>query len=218
MKPVSDAANPLIANVHQYEQLAARSGYCAVAGLDEAGRGALCGPVVAAAVILFHEQFIDEVDDSKRLTPRQRSRAYDRIRTHARAVGVGLARADEIDRINILEATRLAMQRAIGRLRITPDYLLLDAVRLEAVAIPQLPIIKGDRLSHSIAAASIIAKVIRDRIMRVWNRTYPQYGWANNMGYGTEEHLMALRRHGPSPIHRRTFRGVLDCRGLFDPV
>lgn len=205
-------------NVHQFEQAAAADGYTAVAGLDEAGRGALCGPVVAAAVILYQKQMIPGVDDSKRLTHSRRQMLYGQIIQSARAVGVGLSRADEIDRINILEATRVAMGRALGRLRATPDCLLLDALLLPGIEIPQTVIIKGDRRSHSIAAASIIAKVTRDRIMAVWHRRYPQYGWDSNKGYGTGTHIAALREHGPTPIHRRTFKGVFDCRGLFDSI
>jgi len=205
-------------DVFAFERAASEGGFCAIAGLDEAGRGALCGPVVAAAVILFKNQRIPGVDDSKQLTHLRRQRLYGEILQSARAVGIGLARAGEIDRINILEATRVAMGRAVGRLRAIPDYLLIDALRLPAVSIPQQAIIKGDCLSHSIAAASIIAKVTRDRIMAVWHRRYPQFGWDTNKGYGTERHLLALREFGPCPIHRKTFRGVCDCRGLFDSI
>lgn len=202
-------------DVSKYECAAAESGYKIIAGLDEAGRGALCGPVVASAVVLYPGQFIPGVDDSKRLSPIQRQKMFEMVMDQARAVGIGLARATEVDRINVLEATRLAMMRALQKLQEKPDYLLLDAIKLAQISIPQESIIKGDSLSHSIAAASIIAKVIRDRIMLIWNRKYPGYGWETNKGYGTAFHLEALRVAGFCSIHRKTFKGVYDCRGLF---
>lgn len=193
-------------------------GYRAIAGLDEAGRGPLAGPVVAASVILPKPEVIPGVDDSKRLSADRRFSLFDEILRCARSTGIGLARCYEIDEINILEATRLAMIRAVQKMTVAPDFLLLDALSIPKLAIPQQPIIKGDQLSHSISAASILAKVIRDRIMIFWDKKYPQYGWKYNMGYGTQDHMEALKRFGPSPIHRKTFRGVCNCRGLFDSL
>lgn len=205
-----------VTDVLVFERRAQENGYARVAGLDEAGRGPLAGPVVAAAVILPPETFLQGVDDSKRVSPARRQNLYDNIKQSAQAVGIGLARCWEIDAVNILEATRLAMVRAIAKLSDKPDYLLLDAIRIPSLQIPQEPIVKGDRLSHSIAAASIIAKVTRDRIMAYWDTRYPQYGWRNNKGYGTRDHLEAIRRFGPCPLHRKTFRGVFHAMELFD--
>lgn len=200
----------------KFENAAIAKGYAAIAGFDEAGRGALCGPVVASSVILYPNQIIPGVDDSKRLTPGKRDTLFIDIMKSARSVGIGLARAAEIDEINILQATRRAMNRARCKLVIPADYLLLDAITIDVPDIPQQSIIKGDRKSHSIAAASIVAKVVRDRIMMVWHRRYPRYNWKKNKGYGTAAHLSALREYGPTEIHRKTFKGVLTYRGLFD--
>ena len=191
------------------------SGYVRIAGVDEVGRGCLCGPVVAAAVILPIGLLIDGVTDSKKLTAGRREKLFARIKKHAAGIGVGCVSARDIDRINILEATRKAMLQAVRRMDPPPDCLLIDAVRLPDIGIPQNPIIRGDLLSHSISAASIIAKVIRDRLMAVYGRRYPEYGLSKNMGYGSRQHVEALRIYGPSPIHRLTFRKVRDCRCLF---
>jgi ribonuclease HII len=199
-----------------FERRARENGYTRVAGLDEAGRGPLAGPVVAAAVILQPDTCLQGVDDSKRISSARRYNLFDIIKQSAQTVGIGLARCWEIDTVNILEATRLAMVRAITKLSDKPDYLLLDAIRIPSLQIPQEPIVKGDRLSHSIAAASIIAKVTRDRIMEYWDTRYPQYGWRKNKGYGTRDHLEAIRRFGPCPLHRKTFRGVCHPVELFD--
>jgi ribonuclease HII len=179
-----------------------------VAGLDEAGRGPLAGPVVASAVILPRRVGFQGLNDSKQLTAAERERLYDEIRQRAVGVGVGVASEREIDAINILEATRLAMARAIQALSIEPDYLLLDAIELSAISLPQRCIIKGDALSLSIAAASVIAKVTRDRLMDDYHRQYPQYNFQAHKGYGTVEHLQRLAEHGPCAIHRRSFRPV----------
>jgi ribonuclease HII len=178
-----------------------------VAGVDEVGRGALCGPVVAAAVILGEGFDARGIDDSKRLTPRQRELFAQRIREGARAWSLGRADPAEIDRINILRATYLAIRRAVKGLAQAPDLLLVDALTVPEIDMPQRPIVKGDALSVSIAAASIIAKVARDEMMREWDSAYPGYGLAHNMGYGSEGHREALRRLGPSEIHRRSFKG-----------
>jgi ribonuclease HII len=191
-----------------FETEARRCGYRLVAGLDEAGRGPLAGPVVAAAVILPRRCQLAGLNDSKQLTEMERERLYDEIRQRAVGIGVGQASEREIDAINILEATRLAMGRAIQALPAMPDYLLLDAIELSAVSLPQRAIIKGDTLSMSIAAASVIAKVTRDRLMRDYHRQYPQYNFQAHKGYGTAEHLRMLAEHGPCAIHRRSFRPV----------
>lgn len=197
-----------------YEQPLWDAGLTLVAGLDEAGRGPLAGPVCAAAVVLPPGAFIAGVDDSKKLTPEKRESLYGQIRTVALAVGVGLVDHRRIDEINILQATYEAMQLALANLqspagfRLAPQHLLLDAVRLPKVVLPQTPIIHGDALSASIAAASIIAKVTRDRLMVEMDRQYPGYGFAEHKGYSCRTHWDALRRLGPSPIHRLTFAGV----------
>lgn len=194
----------------QFEAEGAALGYRRIAGVDEAGRGPLAGPVVAAAVVLSTAKAQalteDGLRDSKQLTPAQRDRLFDLIVRMADGVGVGTGDVEAIDRLNILGATRFAMQEAIARLTPPPDYLLLDAVRLPAVAIPQRPIIRGDTLSVSIAAASVIAKVTRDRLMVAHHEQYPQYNFPAHKGYATRGHVAALALHGPTPLHRKTFR------------
>ncbi len=189
-------------------------GYRAICGLDEAGRGALAGPVVAAAVIfptnlILHDAHrLSGIRDSKLLTPRQREDQYGRIMETALAVGVGMTSPSTIDTHNILESTRLAMQQAVGRLVQPPDFLLVDALALPAIPIPQRGIIHGDRLCVVIAAASIIAKVTRDRLMCQYHDEFPRYGFGQHKGYPTAAHLERIRALGPCQIHRRTFRGV----------
>ena len=192
----------------EFELEARRRGYRCIAGLDEAGRGPLAGPVVAAAVILPSRCRLVGVDDSKQVSESERARLYDIIVQRARAVAVGVATEQEIDHLNILEATRLAMCRALASLTTPADCLLIDAVTLPNLAIPSRSIIKGDTLSNSIAAASIVAKVTRDRIMVVYHQTYPDYNFLAHKGYGTEEHLQRLAHHGPCAIHRHTFAPV----------
>ena len=181
-----------------------------VAGVDEAGRGPLAGPVVAAAVVLDANHPIAGIDDSKKLTPKKRERLFDELQNQAVAVGVGLAGPDEIDRINILQASLLAMQRAVDDMKLQPDYLLIDGLFTIPSVLPQKPITKGDSRSASIAAASIVAKVTRDRLMQTYHATYPQYGFAGHKGYPTQAHKDAIRRFGCCPIHRRTFKGVKE--------
>jgi len=193
-----------------FEQRARNRGYRLIAGIDEAGRGALAGPVVAAAVVLPIGVRIDGVDDSKKLSPETRERLFDVIMAHALRVGVGMASAKVIDRINILQATRLAMQEAVGKLSPQPDFLLIDGISRIASPLPQQTIKKGDSLSLSIAAASIIAKVSRDRLMRELDLKHPGYGLAGHKGYGSASHMEAIRQLGPSPIHRLTFGGVKE--------
>ena len=179
-----------------------------VAGLDEAGRGAIAGPVTAGAVALppdLRESDAALIDDSKRLSPAQRERALEYVQSVALAVAVGCCSAREIDDMGIAPATRVAMRRALDALPIKPRYLLLDAFPLPAVATPQRAIVRGDSISLSIAAASIVAKVARDRHMAAQDAAHPGYGFARHKGYGTPQHLSALERLGPSPIHRRTF-------------
>jgi len=192
-----------------FETEARRCGYRFVAGLDEAGRGPLAGPVVAAAVILPRRCPLTGLQDSKQVAEPERDRLYGEIARRALGVGIGVATAREIDAMNILEATRLAMGRAIQALAPSPDFLLIDAVMLPSVRVPQRAIIKGDGLSVCIAAASIMAKVSRDRLMRDYHRRYPQYNFQAHKGYPTSEHLRLLATHGPCAIHRRTFHPVL---------
>jgi len=192
-----------------FEVEAQQRGYRLVAGLDEAGRGPLAGPVVAAAVILPRRFRLAGLNDSKQVAESERERLYEEIAGRAVRFGVGCASEQEIDAMNILEATRLAMDRAIQALVPPPDFLLIDAVTLPGVCLPQRSIIKGDGLCLSIAAASIMAKVSRDRLMREYHRKYPQYNFLAHKGYGTAEHLQLLAQYGPCEIHRRTFRPVL---------
>ncbi|MBH0204249.1 MAG: ribonuclease HII [Nitrospira sp.] len=194
----------------EFEQEARRCGYRRIAGIDEAGRGPLAGPVVAAAVILPVHVRLVGVDDSKQLSEAERERLYPAILEKAVGVGIGVADAGEIDALNILEATRLAMRRAIENVAPSPDYLLTDAVILPEVRIPLRPIIRGDALSLSIAAASIIAKVTRDRLMAAYHEQFPQYNFLSHKGYGTAEHLQMLAQFGPCSIHRRTFAPVRE--------
>lgn len=197
-----------------FEQAARARGYRHIAGVDEAGRGPLAGPVVAAMVILPRRWSPDLLDDSKLLTERQRQIAYEAITTRALAWAIGLASEEEIDELNILGATRLAGCRALTQLPIPPDYLLLDALRLPTVSLPQRPIIKGDQLSRSIAAASILAKVSRDHMMTTYHERFPEYQFHLHKGYPTQEHLRRLHQYGPCPGHRRTFRPVQACLNM----
>lgn len=198
----------------KFEKSAYGNGFTYVAGIDEAGRGPLAGPVMAAAVILPAGLSIIGVDDSKKLTPDKREKLFDIIMAQAMSVGVGIVSPVEIDRINILQATRRAMLAAVQQLSPQPDYLLIDGISTIDSSVPQKTIKKGDSLSLSIAAASIIAKVTRDRHMIEMDATHPGYGFAGHKGYGSAAHLEAIRKLGPSPIHRLTFGGVkehIDC-------
>lgn len=179
--------------------------YACVCGIDEAGRGPLAGPVVAGAVILPKDCEILYLNDSKQLSAKKREELYDVIVSRAAAYGIGMADCRRIDEINILQATYEAMREAINNLGVIPDILLNDAVTIPDVEIRQVPIVKGDAKSVSIAAASILAKVTRDRVMDSYDRTYPGYGFAANKGYGSKAHIEALQRLGPCEIHRRTF-------------
>lgn len=179
--------------------------YTYICGIDEVGRGPLAGPVVAGAVILPKNRDIYYLNDSKQLSEKKREELYDVIMQEAVAVGLGEVSPERIDEINILQATYEAMRQAISKLEPQPDLLLNDAVKIPLVEIPQVPIIKGDAKSVSIAAASIVAKVTRDRMMVEYDRLYPEYGFSSNKGYGAAAHIEALKKYGPTPIHRRSF-------------
>ena len=187
----------------EYERKYEREGY--VCGIDEVGRGPLAGPVVACACILPKDCNILYINDSKKLSKKKREELYDIIMKEAVAVGIGYNSPERIDEINILQATFEAMREAISKLSVTPDILLNDAVTIPGVDIKQVPIIKGDAKSISIGAASIVAKVTRDRLMEDYDMLFPEYGFASNMGYGTAVHIKALKEIGPCPIHRRSF-------------
>ena len=194
----------------EFENLALSQGFNFVAGVDEAGRGPLAGPVVAAAVILPRELRIEGINDSKKLTAVVRDRLFERINAEAIAVGVGVSDSITVDRVNILQATLRAMEEAVGKLPVAADCLLIDGISRTTLSLPQRTIKKGDTLSISIAAASIIAKVTRDRLMLEYERQYPGYGLAGHKGYGSAAHLAAIAARGPTPIHRITFRGVRE--------
>ncbi len=200
-----EAEKRRIYELSAYERQYAQAAY--ICGIDEAGRGPLAGPVVAGAVILPKDCGILYINDSKKLSPARREELYEVIMEQAVAVGIGQIGPQRIDEINILQATYEAMRQAIGSLSVTPEILLNDAVTIPGVEIPQVPIIKGDAKSISIGAASIIAKVTRDRLMVDYDRQYPGYGFAENKGYGSAAHIEALKRLGPTPIHRRSFIG-----------
>ncbi|HXY23876.1 MAG TPA: ribonuclease HII [Candidatus Acidoferrum sp.] len=194
----------------RFERAARKLGWTRIAGIDEAGRGALFGPVVAAAVILNPKRRIVGLDDSKKLTAERRSQLSERIREYALAWAVAEIDAQRIDAWNIYQASRQAMTAALQQLAISPDYLLIDAMQLD-VLIEQKSLIKGDARSVSIAAASILAKTHRDARMEEWDAVYPQYGLAQHKGYATPDHLEALRVHGPTPLHRYSFAPVRDA-------
>ena len=179
--------------------------YTRICGIDEVGRGPLAGPVVAGAVILPKDCDILYINDSKKLSEKKREELYDEIMEKAVAAAVGIVGPARIDEINILQATYEAMREAVGKLSRAPQILLNDAVRIPGIAIPQVPIIKGDAKSVSIAAASILAKVTRDRLMYEYDKIMPEYGFASHKGYGSKVHIEALQKYGPSPIHRKTF-------------
>jgi ribonuclease HII len=193
----------------RYERQAYHNQATRVAGIDEAGRGPLAGPVVAAAVVLPRAFRHDTLNDSKQLTARQRDRLFDELTANADiAWTTGIASVEEIDRLNILRATWLAMQRAVDGLIPPPDHVLIDGLPVKTIRIAQTAIVGGDGKSFSIAAASVIAKVTRDRLMLALHAQYPQYNFAKHKGYGTAEHLAALQQHGPSPVHRSSFAPV----------
>lgn len=179
--------------------------YHFVCGVDEAGRGPLCGPVVAAAVILPEGECIEGVNDSKKLSEKKREKLYDDIIQKALAVGIGIADVAQIEEMNILNATKFAMKQAIQNLAVTPDYVLIDGNQMIDISIPASTVVSGDAKSESIAAASIIAKVTRDRMLIEWDKEYPEYGFAKHKGYGTKMHREAIQKYGLTPLHRPSF-------------
>ena len=195
----------------KFENRLKREGFSLIAGVDEAGRGPLAGPVVAAACILPPKVFFEHLNDSKKLTPEMREELYAKITMHPDVhFGVGVIDEETIDRVNILQATFLAMGKAVHELKIIPDYLLVDGNRAPKFERPALTIVKGDGHSVSIAAASVIAKVTRDRMMVEFDKKWPEYGFKRHKGYGTEEHFEAIEKFGPCPIHRKSFTRIKD--------
>ena len=193
-----------------FENGARKNGFSAIAGVDEAGRGPLAGPVVSAAVIFPEAIPISGINDSKKLTPKKRETLYQEIYRHAVAVGVGIVGPAEIDRVNILQASLAAMVISVNNLRLKPDFLLIDGPFPLPMDFPQQAIIRGDSKSISVAAASIIAKVTRDRIMEEYDRQYPEFNFSINKGYPTKSHQAAIKKFGCCPIHRLSFRGVRE--------
>ena len=201
----------------EYENKLWQAGKQNIAGIDEAGRGPLAGPVVAAAVVFDPDtELIDGVTDSKKITEKRREKLYDLIEQKAKAIGIGIVECDEVDKINILQATHKSMRMAIGRLKLKVDHILVDGRGIPDKIYPQTAIVGGDRICYSISAASIIAKVYRDRIMREMDTVFPGYGFANHKGYGTQQHLDAIIKLKPCPIHRKSFAGVREH--VFDLV
>jgi ribonuclease HII len=203
----------MVTDLGVFEKRLRTKGYRTVAGVDEAGRGPLAGPVVSAAVVLPGDFAAGEINDSKQLTPRTRERLFHRIYAGAHTVGIGIIDAHEIDRINILQASRLSMAIAVANLTPRPDFLLIDGKFDIPVDLPQQPLIKGDSRSISIAAASIVAKVSRDRLMQRYHFDYPQFGFDRHKGYPTKAHKAAIAANGPCLIHRRTFKSVGEYCG-----
>lgn len=189
----------------EIEESLYEKGYKLVCGVDEAGRGPLCGPVVAAAVILKPGQMIDGVNDSKKISEKKREKLYEDIMANALAVGVGMSDVDVIEDVNILNATKLAMKQAISNLKIQPEYVLIDGNQMIDITIDAQTVVSGDAKSESIAAASIIAKVTRDRMLLEWDKEYPEYGFAKHKGYGTKAHIEAIGKYGLTPLHRKSF-------------
>ena len=191
---------------YEYEKAAVSSGFNVICGVDEAGRGPLAGPVCAAAVILPEDTVIEGLDDSKKLSEKKRERLYDEITKKAVAYSVAYGTLEEIESVNILEATFIAMNRAIDGLKVKPDFAIIDGNRVpKGIKIPCATLVKGDSKSMSVAAASILAKVTRDRLMLTYDEKYPQYNFKKHKGYGTKEHTELLKQYGPSPIHRLSF-------------
>ena len=202
--------------MNTFEKIARKDGYQLVAGVDEAGRGPLAGPVVAAAVIFPPDYLNVEINDSKQLSASKREKLYAVIEHDAVAVGLRVIDADVIDNVNILQASLGAMREAVLELSASPDFLLVDGVHRIPIITPQKPIVKGDSLSISIAAASIIAKVTRDRIMEMYHRQFPHYNFQKNKGYGTKEHIRAIQQYGICKIHRKSFHVKNLKQSCFD--
>ncbi|MBV8152189.1 MAG: ribonuclease HII [Candidatus Eremiobacteraeota bacterium] len=205
-----------LVRLHRFEQAARGRGFSLIGGIDEVGRGPLAGPVVAACVVTDGPLMLRGLDDSKRVRPELRIELSEEIKSRAVAWAVGEATVGEIERINIYYASILAMERALAALSLVPEYLLTDAVRIRSFAGEQLPVIKGDAKCATVAAASIVAKVHRDRLLIELDGRFPQYGFAEHKGYATSQHIAALLEHGPCEIHRRTFFRVADTLTLFE--
>lgn len=197
--------NERLETINIFENEGYDKGYLHIGGIDEAGRGPLAGPVVAAVVVFKPNTKIEGINDSKKLSEAKRDELFDIIKEQALDYGIGIVNNNEIDEFNILQATYMAMKKAINCLEKAPDYLLIDAATIPGVDTPQKPIIKGDSKSISIAAASILAKVTRDSIMYQYDEMYPEYGFKSHKGYGTKEHYEAIEKHGITPIHRKSF-------------
>lgn len=202
-----------VAAMYEYERQANAEGYDLIAGVDEAGRGPLAGPVAVAAVILPKELYLPFLNDSKKLSEKRRETLYDMIKEQAVAYSVVLVDREIIDKENIYEATKNGMYNAILKLSQKPDKVLIDAMPLDKLPIPSLSIVKGDAKSASIAAASVLAKVTRDRFMREMDKVYPEYGFKNHKGYGTKAHIEAIKKYGPCPLHRETFEPIKSMIG-----
>ncbi|NLU10917.1 MAG: ribonuclease HII [Tepidanaerobacter acetatoxydans] len=194
-----------ILKLYDRERKLKQEGFTLVAGIDEAGRGPLAGPVVAAAVILVLDTEILNLKDSKKISEKKREEVYEDIKKRAVAYAYDVIDADYIDKYNILNSTLMAMKNAVEKLPVKPEYILVDALKIPDIAVPQESIIHGDNICACIAAASIVAKVERDRIMRKYDLVYPEYGFIRNKGYGTKEHINSIKKHGICPIHRRSF-------------
>lgn len=199
-------------DIYQHDESFREKGFSIIAGIDEAGRGPLAGPVVAAAVILPGDLRIKGLRDSKKVPEKERASLYMQILSFSIDIGIGIVDHEEIDKINILQATKLAMQKALNELRTKPDMLIIDALSLPSVSIEQFSPIKADSKSASVAAASIVAKHTRDTIMLKYHDTYPEYNFKKHKGYSTAEHMDLIKLHGPCPIHRKTFRKVKDVK------
>ncbi len=204
-------------SLFSYDQVYRKKGYRIIAGVDEAGRGCIAGPVVAGAVILRDNLRIEGLRDSKKLSGQQRKELFWKIMLEADDVGFGVIDVRDIERLNILEATKKAMIKALEMLKIRPQLIMIDAIRLD-IPLKQISIIKGDDRSASIAAASVIAKVLRDWIMEYYDSLYPYYGFKKHRGYCTKEHLIQLKLYGPCPIHRKTFKHVMDLELPLDSI
>jgi len=205
-------------DIYLYDESLRKEGFGRIAGIDEAGRGPLAGPVVAGAVVLPPMKRIDGLRDSKKVPEKERESLFWDVLCCCMDIGVGIVDVETIDRINILRATRLAMELAVKDLTSVPDLLLIDALRLPNINIRQVSIVKGESRSASIAAASIVAKVVRDRIMLHYDRIYPQYGFSRHKGYCTEEHIKKIILHGPCPIHRKSFEKVMSLPLPYDKI
>jgi len=201
---------------YQYDESIRKKGFLRIAGIDEAGRGPLAGPVVAAAVVLKSGVKIEGLRDSKKVQDKERDFLFRKIQEVSLDIGIGIVTPEEIDRLNILRATKLAMQLAVEKLSVCPDFLIIDALSLPKIPIRQISPVKGESISASVAAASIIAKVTRDKIMNDYHNQYPVYNFKKHKGYSTREHLRLIRLHGPCPIHRKSFFGVMSLELPFD--